>query len=113
MGAELLTSSPLPAVLAIEAPMQPAALACFTEVFYTELMRSGLADLAVARARAAIFVPAQWDWTAPTLYARTQDLQIVQQVSQAFESTVKGVRSAGDEIRKGIMIERGAARGGL
>lgn len=79
-------------VVSIENQMRPEALRRFTETFYNEVMRNDIADLAVARARADIFDATQWDWTAPVLYTRSQDvIGVVQQVSSAVEGTVVGV----------------------
>ena len=88
----VLINSGAQIVVDIERPMNPDALARFTEVFYAEIMRTDIVDQATAIARRAVFDLSRWDWTAPVLYTQSQDLQVTQQVSEVVEGTVIGVK---------------------
>lgn len=63
-----LVNAGVPAVLAMQGRMSQATIEQFGPVFFSELLRDGVADLALAQARLAI--RQRDDWWAPVLYTR-------------------------------------------
>jgi hypothetical protein len=90
--AQMLIEAGVQALVAIQSPTSASTLLHFIERFYAALMRTGVIDIAMAEARAAIYNPNHWEWTHPVLYMRVPDGRLFQPLSEGLESEIKRVR---------------------
>ena len=88
----LLAAAGVPAVVAIQGPMDNSTLARFTTKFYSTLTQTGAIDEAVRDARRQIYEPDSWEWTSPVLYNSTLDTQLFQPLPDTVEGQLTGLR---------------------
>ncbi len=88
---QTLVEAGVQAVLAIHAPLPQSDLLQFTKIFFENLVRKGVVDMAVMSARQQIFREKDWAWTYPVLYLRAQDAILFQPLSTALQAKLSSL----------------------
>ncbi|MCU0485567.1 MAG: CHAT domain-containing protein [Anaerolineales bacterium] len=68
-----LVEAGCPAVICMQESVEEQAALGFASKFFSELFSHGCIDLAVNRARAAVYEQRSWQWAIPVLFMNTQD----------------------------------------
>ena len=68
-----LVEAGCPAVICMQESIEEPVARGFAGKFFAELFEHGCIDLAVNRARAAVYEPGSWQWAIPVLFMNTQD----------------------------------------
>ncbi|MGA2491099.1 MAG: CHAT domain-containing protein, partial [Anaerolineales bacterium] len=68
-----LVEAGCPAVICMQESIEDPVARAFACKFFSELFKHGCIDLAVNRARAAIYEQSSWQWSIPVLFMNTRD----------------------------------------
>ncbi|NTW03531.1 MAG: CHAT domain-containing protein, partial [Oscillochloris sp.] len=110
LAAQLVISSGVPAVLAMQRMVEITLARRFTYHLSENLLREGIIDVAVNAARRRVYTSEDLGWTTPTLYMRSTDGRLFTPNAQleyvaAILADPKYVRWSGSEfIESGVLI---------
>jgi hypothetical protein len=82
VGQSLLKKQ-VPAVIAMQFKITDLAAICFSEAFYAALAQGNVLEVAVGKARQAIYAcQLSFEWATPVLYTSTDSISLVQNVER-------------------------------